>query len=100
MLNIPKENLVTLIRAFKEKYPEEFETLKYVTEKWKGDVQFRGVQHGRSAIFLLISPKREEKLIFWATDASGDIELGPGGTKTKEELCKLLDPTPIEAETL
>lgn len=93
MLNIPKEKLVVLIRDFKKKFPEEFENLKYITEKWKGEVFFRGVQHGRSAIFLLVSPKRNEKILFWAVDASGQIELGNGAKKTKEELTKLLDPT-------
>jgi hypothetical protein len=98
MLNIPKEKLASLIRNFRQKYPEEFEVLKYIADKWKGEVILRGVQHGKSSIFMIISPKRKEKIIYWAVDASGDIQLGNGAKKTKEELCKLLDPDPIEDE--
>jgi hypothetical protein len=98
MLNISKEKLVVLIKDFKQKYPEEFETLKYIVDKWKNDVVFRGVQHGKSCIFFLTSPKRKEKIVFWATDASGQIQLGNGAKKTKEELTKLLNPKPMEDE--
>jgi len=36
--------------------------------------------------------------VFWATDASGQIQLGNGAKKTKEELTKLLNPKPMEDE--
>lgn len=91
MLNISQSTLQALVKQFKREYPEEFEVLKYVLDKWKGIVLLSAKQHGKDVMFTISSPKKSRKFLHWYV-SNGEIHLGHSAQKTQEELCKLLDP--------
>lgn len=92
-MSLSKTDLESRIVHFRRRFPSEFDTLKYILEKWPDDVRLRAIEKGKVVVFILISPRR--KLVMWS-DQQGKVDLQVGAMKTREELQLLLNPKDLE----